>query len=63
MTPDDDPNYRRLKQQYADKYLRIREEEILRAEAEARAERKAVEAATEARLNMIRAQGQAEALK
>ena len=63
LTPDDDPNYRRLKQQYADKYLRIREEEILRAEAEARAERKAVEAATEARLNMIRAQGQAEALK
>ena len=63
LTPDDDPNFKRLKQQYADKYLKIREEEILRAEAEAKAERKAVEAATEARMNIIRAQGQAEALK
>lgn len=63
MTPDDDPNFRRLKQQYADKYLKIREEEILRAEAEAKAERKAVEAAAEARANIIRTQGEAETVK
>lgn len=63
LTPDEDPNYKRLKQQYADKYLKIREEEIRRAEAEAMAERKAVEAATEARMNIIRAQGEAETLK
>ncbi len=63
LTPDDDPNFKRLKQQYADKYLKIREEEIRRAEAEAMAERKAVEASTEARLRMIQAQGEAEALK
>lgn len=63
MTPDDDPNFKRLKQQYADKYLKIREEEILRAEAEAKAERKAVEAAGEARINIIRTQGEAEAVK
>lgn len=63
MTPDDNPDFRRLKQQYADRYLKIREEEILRAEAEAKAERKAVEAATEARLGIIRAQGEAEAVK
>lgn len=63
MTPDDDPNFRRLKQQYADKYLKIREEEILRSEAEAKAERKAVEAAAEARVNIIRTQGEAETIK
>lgn len=63
LTPDDDPNFRRLKRQYADKYLKVREEEILRAEAEAKAERKAVEAAGEARLNLIRTQGEAEAVK
>lgn len=63
VTPDDDPNFKRLKQQYADKYLKVREEEILRAEAEAKAERKAVEAAGEARVNIIRTQGEAEAVK
>lgn len=63
LTPDDDPNFQRLKRQYADKYLKVREEEILRAEAEAKAERKAVEAAGEARSNIIRTQGEAEAMK
>lgn len=63
LMPEDDSNFRRLKQQYADKYLKIREEEILRAEAEAKAERKAVEAAGEARLNIIKMQGEAEAVK
>ena len=53
VTPDDDPNFRRMKQQYADKYLKIREEEIRKAEAEAAFERKAVEAQTEARMRVI----------
>ena len=60
LTPDDDPNFKRMKQQYADQYLRVREEEIRRKEAEAAAERKIVEAQTEARLKMIGAQGDAE---
>ena len=63
MTPDDDPNFRRLKQQFADKTLKVREEEIRRAEAEAAQSRKILEAQTEAQLKMVGAQGEAEALK
>ena len=58
VTPDDDPNFRRMKQQYADKYLKVREEEIRKAEAEAAFERKTVEAQTEARMRVIGAQGE-----
>lgn len=60
LTPDDDPNFRRMKQQYADQYLKVREEEIRKAEAEAALERKAVEAQTEARVRVIGAQGDAD---
>ena len=63
VTPDDDPNFRRMKEQYAEQYLLVRQEEIRRREAEAAAERKAVEAQTEARMKIIGAQGEAEALK
>lgn len=63
MTPDDDPNFKRLKQQFADKTLRVREEEIKRAEAEAAQSRKILEAQTEAQLKMVGAQGDAEAIK
>ena len=63
LTPDDDPNYRRLRQQFADKTLKVREEEIRKAEAEAAQSRKLVEAQTEAQLKMVSAQGEAEAVK
>lgn len=63
LTPDDDPNFRRLKQQFAEKTLRVREEEIRKAEAEAAHGRKMVEAQTAAQLKMVGAQGEAEALK
>lgn len=63
LVPEDDPNFRRMKQQYADRYLLIREEEIRKAEAEAAAERKSVEAQTAARMKIIGAQGEAEALR
>lgn len=63
LTPDDDPNFRRLKQQFADKTLKVREEEIRKAEAEAAQGRKILEAQTEAQLKMVGAQGEAEALK
>ena len=63
MTPDDDPNFRRLKQQFADKTLRVREEEIKKSEAEAARERRRVEAETSAELKRIEAAGSAEALK
>ena len=63
IAPEEDPNYRRMKDQYAQQYLLIKQEEIRRREAEAAAERKAVEAQTEARLKLIEAQGNAEILK
>ena len=63
QTPDDDPNFRRLKQQFADKTLKVREEEVRQAEAEAAQKRKIVEAQTEAQLKLVGAQGEAEALK
>ncbi|MBO4460984.1 MAG: SPFH domain-containing protein, partial [Clostridiales bacterium] len=62
VTPDDDPNFVRLKQQFADKTLKVREEEIRRAEAEAAQGRKIVEAQTEAQLKQVNAQGEADAL-
>ena len=41
VTPDDDPNFRRMKEQFAEQYLGVRQEEIRRREAEAAARRKA----------------------
>lgn len=61
VTPDDDPSFRRMKQQHADLYLKTREEEIKKAEAEAAFERKSVEAQTAARMKIIGAQGDADA--
>lgn len=63
VTPDDDPNFRRMKEQYAEQYLLVRQEGIRKAEAEAAADRKAVEAQTAARMKIIGAQGEAESLK
>lgn len=63
VTPDDDPNFKRMKEQYAEQYLLVRQEQIKKSEAEAAAQRKAVEAETEARIKIIGAQGEAEALK
>ena len=63
VTPDDDPNFRRMKEQYAEQYLLVRQEGIRKAEAEAAADRKAVEAQMAARMKIIGAQGEAEALK
>lgn len=63
LTPDDDPNFKRLKQQFAEKTLRVRQENILKDEAEAARERKIVEARTEAELKILEAQGDSEALR
>jgi membrane protease subunit (stomatin/prohibitin family) len=63
VTPDDDPDFKRMKQQYADQYLLIRQEQIKRSEAEAAQARKAVEAQTEAQMKIIEAQGKAEVIR
>ena len=63
VTPDDDPNFRRMKEQYAEQYLLVRQEQIKKSEAEAAQARKMVEAETEARMKIISAQGSAEAYR
>ena len=63
VTPDDDPNFIRLKQQFADKTLKVREEEVRKAEAEAAQQRRIVEAQTEAQLKAVNAQGDADAIR
>lgn len=63
VTPDDDPNFRRMKEQYAEQYLLVRQEQIKKSEAEAAQARKMVEAETEARMKIISAQGTAEAYR
>ena len=63
IPPEDDPNYKRMKEQYAEQYLLVRQEQIRKSEAEAAAKRKAVEAQTTAQMQVIGAQGEAEALK
>jgi membrane protease subunit (stomatin/prohibitin family) len=63
VTPDDDPNFRKMKEQYAEQYLLVRQEQIRKLEAEAAAERKAVEARTAAQMKIIEAQGSAEAYR
>ena len=42
LTPDDDPNFRRMKEQHAERYLKIQQERILKDEAEAAQARKLV---------------------
>lgn len=63
LTPDEDLSYRRLKEQYAQNYLLINQEEIRRKEAQAAARRQMVEAQTQAQLKVIEAQGEAQAYK
>lgn len=63
ITPDDDPNFRRMKEQFAEQYLHIRDEQIRKNVAVAAAERMAVEAHTAAQMKIIGAQGEAEVLK
>lgn len=59
MTPDDDPNFARLKQQHADMYLKIQEQRIRQAELQAAAGA----AQAEAQIKVIQASGEAEAYK
>ena len=63
VTPDDDPDWRKYKQQFGEQYLRVRQEQIDKSVAEAAQQRKAVEAQTAAQMKIIGAQGEAEALR
>lgn len=63
LTPDDDPNFRRMKEQYAEQYLLVREEQIRKNVALAEQQRMIVEAQTGAQVEIIAAQAQAEAYR
>lgn len=63
VTPDDDPNFRKMKQQFADQYLNIREEQIRKNIAIAEAERKTTEMQANIRLKSMSAQGEADILR
>ena len=61
ITPDDDPNFRKLKEQHAERYLRVKQEEILKEEALAAQQRKIIESQTLAQQKIIASQADAEA--
>ena len=60
VTPDDDPNFKRLKQQHAEKYLKVTDENIKKAQAEAARDRILTETGTETEVELARAKAQAE---
>ena len=62
-TPDDDPNFRRMKQQYAEQYLLVKDEQIKKNVAMAQQQRRVVEAQTGAQEEIIAAQARAEAYR
>lgn len=63
LTPDNDPNFRRMKEQYAEQYLLVKDEQIKKSIALAEQQRKIVEAQTGAQIDIIQAQAQAEAYR
>ena len=63
LTPDDDPNFRKLREQYAEKYLLVKDEQIKKDVALAEQQRRIVEAQTGAQEEIIKAQAQAEAYR
>lgn len=63
LTPDDDPNFKRMKEQYAQQYLLVRDEQIKKNVALAEQQRRIVEAQTGAQEQIIAAQAQAEAYR
>ena len=63
VTPDDDPNFRKMKELYAEQYLGVRQERVRKDIAMAEAERKAVEAQTAAQMKIIGAQGDADVMR
>lgn len=63
ITPDDDPNFRKMKEQYAEQYLLTKDEQIKKNVALAAQQRKIIEAQTAAQEEIILAQAKAEAYR
>lgn len=60
LTPDDDPNFRKMKEQYAEKYLRVQDERIKQTIAQAAHDRLMTEVETESSVEIARAKAAAE---
>lgn len=60
ITPDDDADYQRMRKQYAEEYLRVREEKIRGNVARAASDRMAEEAKADVRVRKIKAGGDAD---
>lgn len=63
LLPNDDANFRKMKELYAEQYLKVKNENILKDEAMARQQRRMVEVQTEANEEVMRAQAKATAYK
>lgn len=63
VTPENDPNYIKLKELKARRYLDVTEEDVKKETARAAAERKVIEAQTDAQMKLIQAQAEAESYK
>ena len=63
VTPDDDPNFIRLRQQGADQYLRVNEERIRKSTVIAAGEADAAQAEADARVKLIGADADAKAYR
>lgn len=63
LLPNDDSNFRKMKELYAEQYLKVKNENILKDEAMARQQRRMVEVQTEANEEVMRAQAKATAYK
>ena len=60
LMPEDDPNFKRMKEQYAERYLNIQDQKIKEQIALAARNRKLTELSTENDIELLRAQTQAE---
>ena len=60
LTPDYDPNFKRMKEQYAEKYLKVQDERIKQAEAQAAHDRIMTEVGTETDVELAKARAAAE---
>ena len=63
LTPDDDPNFKRLKQQGADQYLKVNEERIRKSTVVAAGEADIAKAEADARVKLIGADADAQAYR
>ncbi len=63
LLPNDDPNFKKMKEQYAEQYLKVRNENILKDEALAKQQRRMVELQTEQNEEIMRAQAKAQAYR